>query len=215
LMTYCAKYQRRGKPIHLIRRVNDSAYSIMANYQAEYRGIVQYYRLAYNLHTLGRLKWVMETSLVKTLALKFKTSRSKIYRRFKATHTNEFGTYKVLEAKVERETGQPPLVARFGGVPLRWNKWVNISDPLPKPIWSRRSEVTQRLLAQACELCGATENIEVHHIRKLADLERVGQTPKPDWVKAMAARQRKTLVVCQVCHQAIHYGRYDKAPIAK
>jgi Type II intron maturase len=59
---YCAKYQRKGKPIHLLRRINDSAYSIVANYQTEYRGIVQYYRLAYNLHTLSRLKRVMELS---------------------------------------------------------------------------------------------------------------------------------------------------------
>jgi group II intron reverse transcriptase/maturase len=213
--TYCAKYQRKGKPIHLIRRVNDSAYSIVANYQTEYQGIVQYYRLAYNLHTLSRLKWVMENSLVKTLAQKYRTCRSRIYRRFKTTHTNEFGTYKVLEVQVEREAGKAPLVARFGGVPLRWNKWVNPSDPLPEPIWNKRSEVTQRLLAQTCELCGATEKIEVHHIRKLADLERAGQPPKPEWVRAMATQQRKTLVVCQSCHQAIHYGRYDKLSFSK
>ncbi|MGL4617774.1 MAG: reverse transcriptase domain-containing protein [Chroococcidiopsis sp.] len=212
---YCAKYQRQGKPIHLIRRVNDSAYSIVAAYQIEYRGIVQYYRLAYNLHTLSRLKRVMEISLVKTLAQKFNTTQRRIYRKFKTLHTNEFGTYKVLEVKVEREIGQTPLVARFGGIPLRWNKWVSISDPLPEPIWSGRSEVAQRLLAQKCELCGAIDRIEVHHIRKLADLERVGQTPKPDWVKAMATRQRKTLVVCQNCHQAIHYGRYDKTSFSK
>jgi group II intron reverse transcriptase/maturase len=215
IQTYCAKYKRRGKPVHLIRRVNDSAYSIVANYQTEYRGIVQYYRLAYNLHTLSQLKWVMETSLVKTLAQKYKASRSQIYRKFKTLHTNEFGTYKVLEVTVERESGRPPLVSRFGGIPLRWNKWVKNNDPLPKPIWSGRSEISQRLLAQICELCGATENIEVHHIRKLADLERVGQSVKPDWAKAMATRKRKTLIVCQSCHHAIHYGRYDKASISK
>ena len=112
---YCAKYQRKSKPIHLIRRVNDSAYSIVANYQTEYRGIVQYYRLAYNLHTLSRLKRVIEISLVKTLAQKYKTSCSQIYRRFKTLHTNEFGTYKVLEVTVKREDGLPPLVSRFGG----------------------------------------------------------------------------------------------------
>lgn len=215
ISTYCAKYQRKGKPIHRVQRVNDSAYSIVANYQAEYQGIVQYFRLAYNLHTLNRLKWVMETSLVRTLALKFKTSCSKIYRRFQAIHTNEFGSYKVLQVTVERGEGKSPLVTRFGGIPLRWNKWVKISDPFPQPIWSARSEVTQRLLAQTCELCGATTNIEVHHIRKLADLKREGRKPKPLWVQAMATRQRKTLVVCQACHRAIHSGRHDKAPISK
>src|SRR6266849_8674262 len=51
------------------------------------------------------------------------------------------------------------------------------------------------------------ENIEVHHIRKLADLNVEGRPEKPAWVKRMAARRRKTLVVCQDCHDAIHTGR--------
>jgi hypothetical protein len=67
----------------------------------------------------------------------------------------------------------------------------------------------ERLLAQECELCGATSNIEVHHIRKLADLKRYGQANPPQWVKRMATRCRKTLVVCCSCHQDIQYGRYD------
>ena len=38
---HCVKYMRSGKPIHLTQRVNDDAYSIVSQYQAEYRGIVQ------------------------------------------------------------------------------------------------------------------------------------------------------------------------------
>jgi hypothetical protein len=45
---------------------------------------------------------------------------------------------------------------------------------------------------------------EVHHIRKLADLNRPGQREKPLWVRRMAARRRKTLVACQPCHEDIH-----------
>src|SRR5205085_2081813 len=67
------------------------------------------------------------------------------------------------------------------------------------------SEVVQRLLAQKCELCGSEEGpFQVHHVRKLADLNRPGQSEKPLWVKRMAARHRKTLVVCEPCHEAIH-----------
>jgi len=93
----CAKYMRRGKPIHLAQRVNDDAYSIVTQYQAEYRGVVQYYRMAYNLHTLGKLRRVTELSLVKTLANKYKTSCQKIYRRYSTTITIKEGTYKVLQ----------------------------------------------------------------------------------------------------------------------
>jgi group II intron reverse transcriptase/maturase len=209
IQKHCSKYMRRGKPHHLMQRTNDSTYSIIAQYQTEYRGVVQYYRLAYNLHQLSRLKWVMQQSLVRTLAKKLKISKAQVYKRFKATHQNEYGTYKVLAVTVDREPGQKPLVARFGGVPLRYNRWAAINDAPTKPIWSKRSEVVQRLLAQKCELCGATNDIEVHHIRKLADLKRYGQANPPKWVQQMAARRRKTLVVCLPCHHTIQYGRYD------
>ena len=57
-----------------------------------------------------------------------------------------------------------------------------------------------------CELCGSKEEVEIHHIRGLKDLKRKGQAPRPQWVEVMAARQRKTLVVCRKCHNEIHHG---------
>jgi hypothetical protein len=210
---HCAKYMRHSQPIHLRPRVNDSVYSIMVQYQAEYVGVVQYYRLAYNLHCLGQLKWVMETSLTQTLAKKLKTSRTEIYRRYRARLQTEQGTYAVLQVTVDRGPDRLPLTAHFGGVSLCWNKWVKISDDI-EPIWNKRSEVIERLMAQKCELCGSTLNIEVHHIRKLADLEHKRRN-KPEWARVMAARRRKTLVVCQSCHNQIHAERYNGPALSK
>jgi group II intron reverse transcriptase/maturase len=62
----CTRYIMNGKPIHRLERTHDSVLSIVEHYQTEYRGIVNYYRLAFNLHRLNRLKWVMQTSLTKT-----------------------------------------------------------------------------------------------------------------------------------------------------
>jgi group II intron reverse transcriptase/maturase len=215
IQAHCKKYLRRGKPTHLMQRVNDSAYSIVAQYQAEYVGVVQYYRLAYNLCDLGQLKWIMQQSLVKTLAKKFKTTAARIYRRYRALHTTDEGTYKVLEVKLARGPGQAPLTTHFGGVSLRYNRWAALNDEPARPIWNKRSELVQRLLAQNCELCGSTEKVEAHHIRKLANLERKGQTTPPEWVKRMVARKRKTLIVCQKCHNEIHYGRYAGVALTK
>lgn len=205
----CAKYMRGGKPIHLPQRLSSDAYSIVNQYQAEYRGVVQYYRMAYNLHTLSLLKRVMELSLVKTLANKFKTSCQRIYRRYRTTIDIKEGTYKVLQVRVDRGSSKKPLITHFGGVPLRWNKWVTLDDNQDSRIWNGRSEVVDRLLAQTCELCGSTVHVEVHHVRKLADLKQRGHKPRPDWMLKMSARRRKTLVVCLACHQDIHEGRYD------
>jgi hypothetical protein len=107
---------------------------------------------------------------------------------------------------VPRE-GKKPLVARFGGIPLRQQEAALLSDQPFLVFRNERNELLKRLLADTCELCEATENIEVHHIRKLADLNIEGRAEKPAWAKRMAARRRKTLVVCRRCHQAIHTGK--------
>jgi group II intron reverse transcriptase/maturase len=209
LKAQCAKYMRSGKPIHLPERLNDDAYSIVSLYQAEYSGIVQYYRLAYNLHILSRLKWTAEVSLVKTLANKYRCGASEIYRRFQTRLTTAEGTYKVLEVKVERGPTKKPLAAHFGGISLAWNPWAAIGET-PTTVWSGRSELVERLLAQQCELCGSVDQIQVHHVRKLADLKGASR-----WEKVMSARRRKTLVVCEACHQQIHFGRYNGPALGK
>lgn len=203
-----APYMQNGKPIHRAERTNDSVFSIISQYQQEYRGIVEYYRLAYNLSTqLGRLKWIMEGSLTKTLAHKLKISVRKVYKRFQTTVTHkESGSYKVLRVEVPRE-GKKPLVAQWGGISLTWRKDAVLDDD-PPCVWNnRRTELEERLLADQCELCGSNENVSTHHERALKDLRG-----KSEWVKTMAARQRKTLVVCQKHHEEIHSGRYDGNP---
>jgi hypothetical protein len=82
------------------------------------------------------------------------------------------------------------------------------SDRGRKRVSSGRSEVVQRLLAEVCEGCGAVEGpFEVHHVRRLANLDRPGQKEQPLWVERMASRHRKTLVTCVRCHHEIHRDR--------
>jgi Type II intron maturase len=188
---------RHGKPVHLAQRTIDEAY------------IVQYYRMTYNLHTLSELKYMAEVSLVKTLAKKFKTTCAKIYRRYGTKIKTDDGEYKVILVKIDRDPPKKPLISYFGGVSLKWNKWVSINDELTEPIWNHRSELVQRLLAQECELCGSHESIEVHHIRKLADLKPKDGSTQPRWKIHMSEIKRKTLIVCHRCHRSIQYGKYD------
>jgi hypothetical protein len=62
-------------------------------------------------------------------------------------------------------------------------------------------------LAERCEMCESRVGLQVHHIRELADLDKPGRPEKPTWIRLMAKRKRKTLVVCERCHQDIHAGR--------
>jgi hypothetical protein len=60
-----------------------------------------------------------------------------------------------------------------------------------------------------------TDKIEVHHIRALKDLTTYDGREKPRWVKIMAARRRKTLILCQTCHRDLHAGRPLKQRVSR
>jgi group II intron reverse transcriptase/maturase len=201
-----ALYMRGGKVIPRPELLFNDDYTIVQQYQAEYRGLVQYYLLAQNVAWLWRLHWVMQTSLLKTLAAKHKASLKQIFQKYRATITTPSGPMRCLAVVVERE-GRKPLVARFGGIPLRQQKEVKLIDRDPPHVYLRRNELIKRLLTGACELCASTTDCEVHHVRKLADLKTQGRAEKPLWIRVMASRRRKTLVVCRRCHEAIHAGR--------
>jgi group II intron reverse transcriptase/maturase len=205
----CSKYMKYGKPIQRAERLNESDFSIISQYQAEYRGVVQYYVKAINVHRLTRLHWIMKLSLIKTLADKYRTGLLEVTRKYQTTVEAEHGRLKALEVVIKRGEGRKPLIARFGGIELRRRKDAVINDRSSEVNDYYRSELVQRLLADQCELCGSENNCEVHHINKLADIDRPGQKEKPSWVKRMIARHRKTLVVCRKCHEEIHCGDYS------
>jgi group II intron reverse transcriptase/maturase len=202
----CAPYMQRGKPARRTRMMNMDDYTVVSIYGAEYRGIVQYYLLASDVYRLNRLNWAMETSMLKTLAGKHGSTVSKTAAKHKAKVDTPYGPRTCFEAIVEREGGRKPLVARYGGIPLRQQKKAVIQDRQPGRATGPRELVT-RLLANRCEICERSGNVEVHHIRKLADLGKPGQAGKPAWAAIMARRRRKSLVVCLDCHADIHAGR--------
>src|SRR5438034_6060040 len=101
----------------------------------------------------------------------------------------------------ERGEGKKPLVAHWGGISLQRQKEAILNDHPPQPK-NYGTELLERLLAQECELCQSEEEVEVHHIRALKDLHKPGRKEKPEWMKRMAARCRKTLVVCRRSHEA-------------
>jgi hypothetical protein len=98
--------------------MNSDDHTIIATYGAEYRGIVQYYLLASDAWRLNRLRWAAETSMLKTLAAKHGSTVTKMARKYKARTVTPHGLRTCFEASAER-AGRKPLVARFGGIPLK------------------------------------------------------------------------------------------------
>src|SRR5262249_35000115 len=160
-------------------RINDSDFTIVNQYQSELRGYYQYYQMATNVSNLYKVKWVMETSLTKTLAAKHKASVMDIVRKYKTCIKTPSGVLKCIKVEIPRPD-KDPLIAMFGGIPLRRNTKAEIQDKVLHTMANRggHSELLQRLLAEECEACGASTGIEVHHIRALKDLIIRGRKEK-------------------------------------
>jgi group II intron reverse transcriptase/maturase len=209
-------YSVKGKIHHRTELLADTDYTILQRYQAVLRGLYNFYCMAVNVSKrMNFIQWVLETSLTKTLAHKHQCSVNQIYAKYRKI-LPDFGDgeSRVLAVVIKRPD-KDPLVAVFGGIPFKRNpQGMGVTDFQFREAWhagsNERSEVVQRLLAGKCELCDAEDvPLAVHHVRKLADIDRPGRRPKNDWERLMSARNRKTLVVCQPCHHKIHSGQYD------
>jgi hypothetical protein len=207
IRSMCSRYERRGQPDCRIQFIDDDDFSIIGRYGAELRGYVNYYLLAHNVGKLYRLKWTMETSMLKTLANKHKSTVTRMAAKYRSHVTTPEGRLTCFRAVVEREAGKKSLVAQFGGFVIRRRKDAILVDQRPSISYTKGTELLKRLQADACELCGSTIRVEVHHLRKMADLSRHQRKQVPTWFRLMAARKRKTLIACRACHEAIHAGR--------
>ena len=177
LMSKCKRYQRGGKAMYRTELVNESDFTIMTIYQSAFRGFANYYRLAYNMQTLQRVKWVMEQSLTKTLALKYKMSVRRVYAKYKADLLVDGTLYKGLHVPVPRE-GKKPLVATWGGIPLKWQSNASIEDHPHQQVWTGRSELEKRLTAQTCEQCGVTSHTKQNGSPPYPSTERPDSLPR-------------------------------------
>ena len=195
------------KPIHRPELLNDSDYDIIARYQGEYRGLVQLLRIGTKPCT-ARLRKVDDGNIAPQNPSRQEPNQRN--ERSQASPRNQHRRQKArvqcLKLTIPRE-GKKPLVATFGGLSLKRVKHPVIKDQVITPYPRMRSEIIERLLHDTCEVCGSKEHIEMHHIRKLADLNKEGRREKPLWMKIMISRKRKSIPLCRRCHDDIHSNR--------
>ncbi len=167
---------------------------IVSTYNSELRGICNYYSLASNFNKLNYFSYLMEYSCLKTLGSKSKSSTHKII------HTHQDGTGRWC-ISYKTKSGEKNLY--FADYRKCKNAKVyddTISNAAVIFAYTT-TNFEDRLAAKVCELCGTTESnhYEIHHVNKVKNLKG-----KAWWEQIMIAKRRKTIVVCQKCHKAIH-----------
>lgn len=170
---------------------------IVTAYNAELRGICNYYSLASNFGKLNYFNYLMEYSCLKTLACKHKTTIAKIIKK------NKDGKGKWCIAYKNRKGNCHCYFANFSE--CKESRYFMDTVDTTAIMHSRTKTVfEQRLAAKVCELCGRTdaEHYDIHHVHKVKDLKG-----KEFWEQVMIAKRRKTIVVCEECHKKIHSKR--------
>lgn len=208
IMAYRKKFTEHGRVVHRKDLLADDDYSIVVWFEQVFRGFVEYYGMAMDrAKKLQPLKWVVETSMLKTLATKHRLTVKQIAGKYRVWIETPAGRRRAFQVVVERP-GKKPLVATFGGYTLGTNRiQKTIKETTTCWWWSTRTEILERMLADQCEYCGYKGPCEVHHIRKVGPLLR--KKGLAGWKKLMALRNRRTLVLCRECHDKLHAGTLD------
>ncbi|MDN4634167.1 reverse transcriptase domain-containing protein [Sphingomonas sp. PsM26] len=187
----------KWKPIHRTTLINNEPLEIQSIYNAEIKGLYNYYKMAINVSSLHNFNFFMKFSYLKTMAKKYKSSVKKIYKKYSVDG----------KLAIKYETVKGTKISFFYNDGFRRGKVDKKNvDRLPlTEKYSSKSSIVQRLLANNCEHCGEQkEKMEVHHVRKLKDLKG-----KKKWERFMITRRRKTIVLCHKCHVNLHAGKLD------
>ena len=176
---------------------------ILDTYNAQTRGICNYYSLACNFSNLSYFTYLMEYSCLKTLAMKHKTHISAIYDKYRIGKTWGI-SYKTKSGQQTMKIVKLSNLKRqeVFGTRIKTHNVEDV-DVIRHSIHGyERNSLEARFSARRCELCGIEgEGItfEIHHVNKVKDLKG-----KKAWERTMIAKKRKTLVVCRECHKRIH-----------
>lgn len=185
--------KRHGKfiPTKVGRCINLDHQDILRYYNSVIRGVLNYYSFANNRKSLGSFVHGLKLSCARTLALKYKRRHaSKVYRRF--------------GSKLKSPDGSVELY-----IPQTFKAIKKFSCNVPVPdnvIFSNwNNKLTKSNLFKMCEICGSSDRIEMHHVRKVKDLKNKARGKSVDFFTSqMAAINRKQVPLCSLHHKALH-----------
>ena len=170
---------------------------ILAQYNAETRGLYNYYSLAANVSKeCASFAFIMKMSMFKTLGWKLNTSARKVRQKYQKDKDFVI-PYNDAKGK------QKYRVFYNEGFKKRNAQFDVDYDKLPQTMYVPYPSLVERLKDGRCELCGKEGKVVMHHVRTLTKLKG-----NNEWEKLMLQRHRKTLVDCEDCNSMIqNYGK--------
>lgn len=187
------------KPKAIYRLKDCDDLEILDYYNSKIRGFYNYYCIANNSSIINSYKYILEYSMYKTYATKYRTTVHRIIEKYRLN--------KDFAVKFKNSKGIECTRLFYNqGFKRQKKAFYSNVDMTPNDIkYFSSTSLIDRLKAEKCEVCGKTNTpIEIHHIHRLKDLQG-----KKYWEALMIAKQRKTLALCRECHKKLHCGKLD------
>ena len=184
----------KGNPKHKAGWTVLDEDQIVSLYSSINRGIQEYYRPADNWPELQRVQYILKYSLAKTLALKKKTSITRVMRG------------RDISVQVRTKKGQVRNIVFYRNTDWTVKRDAFKDSPEIDLVAMNVRLRTRSKLGLPCVVCGNPNKVQMHHVRHIRKMD--DREPK-GFTRVMAALNRKQVPVCKACHERIHRGEYD------
>lgn len=190
--------KKGGKPTRWTKMIPfDDSHIVKLIWQI-WLGVSTYYSFVSNYKDISRIHYILKYSCMLTLVSKHKLGTLK--RGFK-----KFGKGIVIRDK------EGKILASFPDVSFVAPKkfYITHEDPIKRLDRMTRAYFrTAKIMDSECTICGATENLEMHHVKHIR--KTTDKIKKDYWTRIMSSMNRKQIPVCRSCHNLIHRGKYDQ-----
>ena len=143
---------------------NNDDLEILQRFNSEIRGFYNYYSIANNCGLLNSFYYIMRFGMYKTFAFKYQITVRQILLKY---NRNNVFTVEYMNKKGEQKSAtlfNEGFKRKM--LPTKYNP-----DILPNAYYTNATtSLIDRLQARCCEVCGETDDLEMHHVRKLKDL---------------------------------------------
>lgn len=186
----------RWRTIHRTNLTSRPEIEIISKFNAEIRGIYNYYSLAQNVSTLDKFYNVMKSSMYKTFANKYRSTVNEVKTKYAKNG--------VFTVEYDTKGGAKYCELYHDGFTRKSNDMLAYVDVLPQyKKYDKPNSLANRLKNKTCEFCGAkTSKLIMHHIKRLKDLSEEAPIQK-----LMLNNRRKSLALCEECFKKIRENK--------
>ena len=201
-------FARRNKEARVLAKglthlIHLDHFEILKFYNAKIKGIINFYSFAGNRASLHKVLWILRQSCALTLARKFKL------RTLRRTFT-QYG-FDLVDPKTDAKLEIPNKLVRLSDFKVKGPSDEGALDRILKEKWSNKLTVSNPL--GTCTLCGSSNQVEMHHLRKVSDVRQKIRTGNITFAQWQGAVLRKQIPLCKYHHDLYHKGLLNHADL--